>query len=60
MEILRIYQRTAVDKVLRDKAFRISRSPRYDGFQGGLASTVYKVFDNKNSGGAAENKILSN
>ena len=36
-------RRTASDKTLRDKAFNITRNPRYDGYQRGLASVVYKV-----------------
>ena len=38
-------RRTAFDKVLRDKAFDIAKNPKYDGYQRGLASTVYKFFD---------------
>ena len=37
--------RTASDKILRDKAFNIAKSPKYDGYQRGLASMVYKFFD---------------
>ena len=40
-------RKTAADKVLRDKAFNISKDPKYDGYQRGLASTVYKFFDEK-------------
>ena len=44
-------ERTASDKVLRDKAFKIASDPIYDGYQrGGLASMVYKFFDKKSSG----------
>ena len=32
---------TASDKVLRDKAFNIANSLKYDGYQRGLASMVY-------------------
>ena len=39
--------RTASDKVLRDKAFNISKNPKYDGYQRRLASTIYKFFDKK-------------
>ena len=35
-------RRTASDKVLRDKAFNIAKNPKYDGYQRGLASMVYK------------------
>ena len=40
-------KRTAPDKVLRDKAFNISKNPKYDGYQRGLASIVYKFFNKK-------------
>ena len=40
-------KRTASDKVLRDKAFNIAKNPKYDGYQRGLASMVYKCFDKK-------------
>ena len=34
-------------KILRDKAFNIAKDPKYDGYQRGLASMVYKCFDKK-------------
>ena len=37
-------RRTAVDKELCDKAFNIAKNPKYDGYQGGLASMVYNFF----------------
>ena len=40
-------KRTAADKVLRDKAFNIAKNPKYDGYQRGFASMVYKFFDKK-------------
>ena len=43
-------KRTQSDKVLRDKAFKIASDPKYDGYQRGLASMVYKFFDKKSSG----------
>ena len=42
--------RTDADKVLRDKAFNIAKNLKYDGYQRGLASMVYKFFDNKTKG----------
>ena len=46
MEIFKdIARRTASDKVLRDKAFNIAKTPKYNGYQRGLASMVYKFFD---------------
>ena len=40
-------KRTASDKILRDKAIDIARNPKYNGYQRGLASMVYKLFDKK-------------
>ena len=40
-----VAKRIASDKVLRDKAFNIAKNPKYDGYQRGLASMVYKLFD---------------
>ena len=37
-------KRTAVDKVLRDRAFNIDKYPKHDGYQRGLAFMVYKFF----------------
>ena len=42
-------KRTASVKVLRDKSLNIAKNPKYDGYQRGLASMVYKCFDEKNS-----------
>ena len=49
-------KRTQSDKVLRDKAFQIANDPKYDGYQRGLASMVYKFFDKKSSGSGIANK----
>ena len=38
-------RRTASDKVLRDKTFNIAKNLKYDGYQRGLASMIYKFFD---------------
>ena len=43
-------RRTTSDKVLRDKAFNIAKNPKYDGYQRGFASMVYKFFDKKSAG----------
>lgn len=37
----------ASDKVLRDKTFAFSSNAKYDGYQCGLASIVWKIFDKK-------------
>ena len=41
---------TQSDKVLRDKASTIASDPKYYGYQRGLASMVYNVFDKKSKG----------
>ena len=43
-------KRTQSDKVLRDKVFKIVSNPKYDGYQTGLASMIYKFFDKKSNG----------
>ena len=43
-------RRTASDKILRDKAFNIAKNPKYDGYQRGIASMVYKFFGKKAAG----------
>ena len=40
-------RRTAADKFLLVDAFNIAKDPKYDGYQRGLASMVYKFFDKK-------------
>ena len=53
--------RTFSDKVLRDKAFNIAKNPKYDGYQRGLVSMVYKFFDKKSKGsGVANNETKQN
>ena len=44
-----LINRTEADKVLRDKAYDIASNPKYDGYQRGLASMVYKFFDKKST-----------
>ena len=38
-------RRTASVKILHEKAFNIAKIPKYDEYQRGLASMVYKFFD---------------
>ena len=56
--------RTVADKILKIKTFDIAKDPKYDGYQRGLASMVYKFFDSKFSGSGAklipQNKPLAN
>ena len=37
-------RRTASDKILRNKTFGISKSPKYNGYQRSLASMIYNFF----------------
>ena len=50
-------RRTASDKILRDKAFNIAKNPKYDGYQRGNASMVYKCFHKKSA--SVPNKSVS-
>ena len=62
-------RRTVSDKFSRDKAFNIAKNPKYDEYQRGLASIIYKFFDNKSASlpdkslsgsGIANNEIKQN
>ena len=52
---------TASHKILRNKAFNINKNPKYDGYQRGLVSMVYRFFDKKSKrSGFANNEIKEN
>ena len=53
-------RRTASDKVLRDKAFNIAKNSKYDGYQTGLTSILYKFLDKKSKGGGVNIPLESN
>ena len=53
-------KRTQADKFLKDKAFAIASNPKYDGYQRGLASMVYKFFDKKPEESDIKNEIKEN
>ena len=53
-------RRTFPGKVLFNKTFKIAKDPRYDGYQRGLASIIYKLFDKKNSASGIKNENISN
>ena len=48
-------KRTAADKALRDKSFKIGSDRKYDEYHRGLGSMVYKFFDKKSSGSGLAN-----
>ena len=50
----------ASNNVLRDKAFNIAKNRKYDGYQKGSASMVYKYFDKKSGGSGIKNEITKN
>ena len=52
--------RIASDKIFRDNVFNIIKNPKYDGWQGDVASMVYKPYDKKTSGSAIKNENFSN
>ena len=47
-------KRTVADKILRNRAFNIAKVQKYDGYQIGLASMVYRFFDKKSKGSGAK------
>ena len=44
-----LVKRTQLDKVLKNKAFKIASDSKYDGYQRGLASMVCNFFDKKSA-----------
>ena len=52
-----LVKRTQSEKVLKDKVFKIASDPKYDGYQRGLASMVYKFFDKKSKGSGIAIKL---
>ena len=63
--IVKILQKEPLQiKNFKNRAFDIAKDPKYDGYQRGLASMVYKFFDSKVSGSGAklvpENEQLAN
>ena len=43
-----------------NKAFNIAKSPKYDGYQHGLAWIIYNFLDKKTLGGPVKNDFISN
>ena len=44
---------------MKDKTYKIAIDPKYDGYRGGLASAVYKFFDEKTISRASVNEELA-
>ena len=53
-------RRTQSEKILKDKTFAIVSNPKYDGYQRGLVSMVYKFFEKKSKGTGIKNEIKKN
>ena len=54
-----LVKRTISDKILKDRAYEISRNCKYDGYQGASADMIYKFFDNKTGSGISVNEQLA-
>ena len=52
-------KRTVADKILRNQSFNIAKDPKYDGYQRGLVSMVYKFFDKISKGSGVVNTKLT-
>ena len=53
-------KRTASYKILNDKAFSITKKPKYHGYQKGLSSMVYKFFDKRSKDSSVNYEIKQN
>ena len=52
-------RRTFSDKLFRDEAFNIAKNQKYDEYQRGLTSMVYKFLYKKTSGNGIKNENIS-
>ena len=55
-----LIKRIKSDKVLKYKVFKIVSDPKYDAYQRGLASMVYKFSDKKSKGSSIVNNQVIN
>ena len=61
MEILKIWiEEQLLINYYAKKDLKMLKILKYDRYQGGLASVVYKYFDKKSSVGVIQNEIISN
>ena len=56
----KVLARTASDKLLHNTAFNIAKNRKYDGYQRGLASMLYKFLIKKTSDSVIKNENISN
>ena len=59
LENVFIFFQTISEKILKTRAYEIAINPKYDGYQRGLASMVYKFFDEKARSGVSVNEELA-
>ena len=52
-------KRTISDKILKDRAYKIARKRKYDGYQRALATMVYKFFNKNTRLGVNVNKKVA-
>ena len=60
MDVLKIWFWAASDKILRDKAFNITKYLKYHGYKRGLPSMIYEFADQKTPGSGIKNENISN
>ena len=53
-------RKIASDKILRDKEVSVAKNPKYDGYQRGLASMVYRFFYKIISGSGVNGETKQN
>ena len=53
-------KRIQSDKVLKDKDFKIEKTPEYNGYEHALVSMVYRFFQKKFGSGLVKNTIKEN
>ena len=54
-----LLKKTQSDKILKDKAFKIANNSKYDGYQSGLASMVYRFFEKMSKEVVLINQIIN-
>ena len=60
MDFEDLTRRTASHKLLRDKAFNVAKNLKYDGYQRGHSSVVFKFFGKKVAGSGIKTENISN
>ena len=53
-------RRRIADKVLRNKSYNFAKNPKYDGYQRGIASWVFKCFEKESFGSGVKSKFIPN